>query len=726
MSPSQKKTAKPARQTSKPAPRQPASATFFKRYQLHIVLLALVFVVFGNGIWNGYALDDEFYTAGSNQLTQKGIKGIPEIFTTRTFYNNDGSGYSYRPVALTSFALEIQFFGERPHVSHFINVLIYAFTLILLFGILRKWFAKQGDWFAFFVTLVFLVHPIHTEVVDNIKCRDELLAFFFSLCTIRFIWHQIETGEKWAWLAAAVSFAFGVLSKTSVAPMVVLIPFSVWYFTQKKWWQALLYVGPLVVGVLIIRLLLIRHLPETSRTLQGFENPAHDMHFSQLSATAMYVLGRYLYLLVIPHPLIFYYGLNEVPVGSWSNPMIILSAITYIALLVWTWIEFRRKSIAGFGLIFFLVNIVLFSNLFGAAPGLMAERFAYAASLGFIIAAVDLLFRATKINPAAFKWKTESATKMKLIVIGLVAVFALRSMIRNEAWEDKETLYRNDVELAPESAKINMLLGSLLSSQAAKLNFEAQQHFNYYRQLMAMGRQQEALPHRDSASQMRTEATGLFEESRTYYRKATEIFPDYYTAWSNLGTAYYFLKDYRGGIPYFKRAIAIKRDYAEAYFNLGMSYEQMSMNEKGMVTDSALLDSSVYYFRHGLTEDPKYVNSAEQLSRILNQRLNDSVGAVTMLHDIAEKNPKSAVPWNALGNVYLVRGDTITAVGMIETAAKIDQTVSQENIQRYMNLANYFNIKGDAKKASDYSSLAQAMQAEYDKKQRMIGKNKRR
>lgn len=721
MSGTSKKGIKSAKsQPQRPTPAKGAKpANFAQRNKLYIILFALVFAVYGNSIFNGYALDDEFYTNNGNQLTQQGFKGIPEIFTSRTFYNNDGTGYSFRPVAVASFAIEIQLFGEKPRVSHFINVLLYALTVVLLFGLLRKWFRTQGDWFPFIITLLFLVHPIHTEVVANIKCRDELLAFLFAVITFRLVWSFIETNKWWTLALSGITFGLAALSKTSVAPVFFLLPFSVWYFTDKKWWSGLIYIVPMVVVILIIKFSLTARLPEMTRVLQGFENPIKDMSGGQLTATAAYVLGRYFWLMFIPHPLIFYYGLNEVPICSWSDPLVIISAVLYVALGIWTLFEIRKKTIAGFGMTWFFANIVLFSNLFGAAPGLMAERFAYSASLGLIIAAVDVLFRLMKINAASFDWKNRTYKNIRTVVLVVAVLFSLRSVIRNEAWEDKETLYRNDVELAPESAKINMLLGSLLSAQAAELNFKSQQHFSYAQQLAARGMQADAARHQDTASAQRAEAYALFGESREYYKQATTIFPTYYTAWSNLGTSYYFTREYSNGIPYFKKAIAIKQDYAEAYFNLGMSYEQMAMT-KGEITDSMFLDSSVYYFEEGLRQDPKYVNSAEQLSRIYFKHYHDSVGAIDLLKKSAADNPKSALPWNAMSNIYLQSKDTAQAVIMLEKAAALDP----ENTNRLRNLASYFANHNNPEKAAYYSSLFQQKEAEQRKKMKRLGKGK--
>ena len=368
---------------------------FFRRNVFSITLFLMCFVVFGNGIFNEYALDDEFYTNGANKLTQKGFSGIPEIFKTRTFYNNDGSGYSYRPVTLTAFAIEIQFFGEQPHVSHFINLLLYALTMVLLFQLLRRWFSAQGDWFSFLVCALFLIHPIHTEVVDNIKCRDELLAFLFCVLSLLFMWKHHETSSKIYLFLSPLSFFLAMLSKHTAIPFIALAPLALWFFMDTSWInRILLYTLPLVLAALAVVLMQKTMLPPQVRTYQAFENPLPGHPgLGKLTATGFYVLGRYIGLLFVPFPLVYYYGFSYIPLADWTNIISILSLLVHLGLGLLALRELRRKSILGFGLIFYLVNIAAYSNLLQPAPGLMAERFAYSASLGFCIVIVLLLFR---------------------------------------------------------------------------------------------------------------------------------------------------------------------------------------------------------------------------------------------------------------------------------------------------------------------------------------------
>src|ERR1700741_2005444 len=91
----------------------------------YIVIFALIFLVYGNSLRNGYALDDNFVTVTTpetpnNPRVEKGIKGIPEIFRSH-FIETEQQSYDYRPVPLSSFAIEYQLFGSNPLISHLIN-----------------------------------------------------------------------------------------------------------------------------------------------------------------------------------------------------------------------------------------------------------------------------------------------------------------------------------------------------------------------------------------------------------------------------------------------------------------------------------------------------------------------------------------------------------------------------------------------------------------------------
>ncbi|MBK9462674.1 MAG: hypothetical protein IPN94_25495 [Sphingobacteriales bacterium] len=56
--------------------------------------------------------------------------------------------------------------------------MLYLFTAFLLYYLLLYFWGDENQYIALLTTLLFIVLPVHTEVVASAKSRDELLAFF--------------------------------------------------------------------------------------------------------------------------------------------------------------------------------------------------------------------------------------------------------------------------------------------------------------------------------------------------------------------------------------------------------------------------------------------------------------------------------------------------------------------------------------------------------------------
>jgi len=149
------------------------------------------FLLYANTLNHEYTIDD-LIVVKSNELTQKGIDGIPEIFKHSYLYGYDGrEDESYRPLTLTTFALEKSFFDAKPSASHFIQVLLYGLCVMVLFKFLMNLFGQERKNLVIIITLLFMLHPIHTEVVANVKSRDELLSAFI-LFSILYLFYKIK------------------------------------------------------------------------------------------------------------------------------------------------------------------------------------------------------------------------------------------------------------------------------------------------------------------------------------------------------------------------------------------------------------------------------------------------------------------------------------------------------------------------------------------------------
>ena len=173
---------------------------YYKEHKkVFFTFLVLVFLFYGNSLKNKYALDDDYITVTNfpvkgkehvpnHKLVSKGFGGIINIWKSRYAHDSEGA-FDYRPLATTTFAIEYGIFGQKPFVSHLINLLLYFICVWMLFSIILKLLEDYAQKFelAFLCSLLFLIHPIHTEVVNNLKCRDEILAF---ICGMSALWFR--------------------------------------------------------------------------------------------------------------------------------------------------------------------------------------------------------------------------------------------------------------------------------------------------------------------------------------------------------------------------------------------------------------------------------------------------------------------------------------------------------------------------------------------------------
>ncbi len=220
------------RNTEKKKVEQP-KATFIKKYAHSLFIFMLSALLYANSISNDYNLDDELVTQ-NHRLTSKGISAISEIFTEPYYKDNMGYSYEYRPIVLVSFAIEHDFFGDNPHVSHFFNMLLYSLLCVILFISLKKLLGDRYLLLAFLTTLVFCAHPTHTEIVSSIKNRDEILSLFFALSALLYGIKYAETGKGASAIISFLLFTLALLSKLTVTSFIIFIPLALVLFKDIK------------------------------------------------------------------------------------------------------------------------------------------------------------------------------------------------------------------------------------------------------------------------------------------------------------------------------------------------------------------------------------------------------------------------------------------------------------------------------------------------------------
>ncbi|MGE5318240.1 MAG: tetratricopeptide repeat protein [Chloroflexota bacterium] len=652
---------------TKPAPVQKAVNV----NMLHLIIAALAFILYGNSIPNNYSLDDSYVTS-VNPVVQQGIKAIPLIFSSNYISMNAEEGgqhnYGYRPVAKATYAIEWQFFGENPHVSHFINVLLYALTGLLLFSLLLKLFKGYSIWFPFVTVFIFMIHPVHTEVVASLKNREELLSFLGALLTVKYLLKWNETGKNLNILWALLAFAFGYMSKVNIFTFIFIIPLIFYFFTDIKP-KRILVTTLLVIGVLVLIILIPRYIIGTAvRPMQFIENPLQfNPTFAQRIGTSMMVLLFYLKMLVYPHPLVFYYGFNMIPVTTPANPLVWLSFLLYAGLFGYAVYTIKKKSILSFAILFYLLNIGIFSNLIAPPTGIVAERFMYVASLGFSLALAYGLFRIFKSDPA--KTVTSKTVNYIVLIAVLIAIPASAKVIdRNKDWKTDMTLYKADMPYLENSAKANFIYATNLRSSVV-----------------------ERLKNGATREQIKDDAYTCIK----HFKRAVAVYPQYPDAWNNLGESFLLLlSESDSSIKYFEKAVETNPKLVAAYYNLGYTYQVTEQYEK-----------SVKNYEKALELEPWDIRTMSNLS-LMYEKTGQPDKAISMNEDMIKLDPTSEAPYLNLAAFALHQGDNQTALGWFEKALE----VNPKNFNLSMRLRDYYLKIGDSTKADYYLDLARRAQ----------------
>jgi len=244
-------------------------------------------------------------------------------------------------------------------------------------------------------------------------------------------------------------------------------------------------------------------------TNEILDNPYLLATHAQKTATELFVLGKYLWLLILPYPLLSDYSYAQIPYQNFGSPLVMLTVLLYIATAVWGVRLLFKRNVLAFPIFFYLFCLALVSNLVMDIGATMGERLIFHSSLGFVILVSYGFFQLIK------KWDLQ---RKRVVLFGvsslLVVVFGYETMARNLRWKNDITLFTHDVTIGENS--------TMLNGNAGARYIDLAQHS------------------KDSLDKVHKLDTAII-----YLRKSIILHKRtaYVSSYLNLGDAYYELKD---------------------------------------------------------------------------------------------------------------------------------------------------------------------------------------
>jgi len=669
------------------------------------VLMLCAFVVYANSIPNKWAVDDAV-VVHENRFVKRGIKGLDSLFTqemlvaTTDVQQQAIAGGRWRPLTPMLFALGAEIFASDkiengkqvkdkagfvlkdvsekthlPHVLHFFNVLCYALLcgflyeiLLLLLNPTQDKANHKANFVALVATLLYTLHPLHTEAVANVKGLDEILTLFGALGTL-YACVKIHYTEKllykglWA-TVGVISFFLALLAKETAVTFLIIIPLALYFFTKEKTEKIALYLVPLcivasiywglrqqavakaqLIGFKTMHLmndpfLVLNEKAQFEPLFSGSqlrklvntsEQTLVKMPYSSQLATNIYTFGLYLKLLVVPYPLTFDYYPRHIAVKDFWDISVLFSLLLHSFLVFWTFKGLKSKNIISFGLLFYFITFSIVSNIIFPIGTNMAERFMFMPSVGMCLVMAILLYEFSQ------RWQIKNVFwglgLISLVCSGLVVA-------RNPVWKDNLTLMQNDLKTSQNSGKIK---ADLVEVSLQKIYTELKNNHSQELNIKQTEALQNLLP--------------LCEE-------ALAIFPMYGMVWFNYARINQLL------------AQTPQSSDKEKFTYLHTALEAYKQTQ--LYTPITLQKTQKEYMSLCLAE----------LGRFYGQKLGKLSEATAYLHEAEKQDNQNAEVYFLLATAYSIKGEFEKSVNYAEKSYALRPT----HIETKENLAIAYQI----------------------------------
>lgn len=456
--------------------RMPPMSRLAKWGGVALILIAAL-IAYSNSFTGEFVFDNQYIITRNPHISDP--KNAGKIWTEHYWAPAVWSNL-YRPLTLYTYYINRHWLncGDNPAGYHAVNLLIHAACGVLAFFFVSMlaraaaggWLRERAWLIGLFAALLFVTHPVNTEAVANVVGRADLLVMMFLLAGLLAHMRASEapTGGMGAVVLkvlAALCMALALLCKENAIAMIAIVvaldalflrprrqdkpALSLARFLLRRAATCYVFYFVVIGGWFLARYLVLREMPPA---LPGMtDNSLPYLPFLQREATAVVMLGIYLWRLVFPLTLAADYSYNAVPaVESAADWRLIASLAALLALGVLVVLTWRKSRFAAFMALWFFVTIAPVSNVFIITGTIGAERLLYVSSLFWCA----LLAAAALWLSGLFKIKENLRWAPPAALLGvIVLLYGVRTTARNPDWQNELTLWSANYLVYPASVR---------------------------------------------------------------------------------------------------------------------------------------------------------------------------------------------------------------------------------------------------------------------------------
>lgn len=410
-----------------------------------VFIIVIGLAVFSNSLLNGFAGDD-FGQLVDNNIVHS-LRNLPLFFLGGTFNNGNGAiiGLYYKPLLLTVYSLLYSLIGANSFFYHAFQLLLHISNVILVFIIFKKFFKKE---IAFFLALIFLVHPINADTVDYVANLQDILFTFFGLIAVYLIIFKQQ--KPLNVFLAGLSFFLSLLSKETGLAFAFMSLTYCYLFDRVKL-RIYLFVLPALAalyGILHIFVLGI-----------GFSNnqpfPIMRLNLAERLINIPAIFVYYLKTFFFPLDLAvgYQWTVKTVSFSGVYLPLLIVLVFLGLCTLLFLFIKNNSGQVKLFVFfsIWFSVGMLLHLQII-PLDFTATDRWMYFPIIG-LLGFFGIFLSRVKLKRKNFR------QGFYIFCLLIIISLSFRTIIRNQDWKNGVILAEHDLKYSPENYALENYLG---------------------------------------------------------------------------------------------------------------------------------------------------------------------------------------------------------------------------------------------------------------------------
>ncbi|CAG9863206.1 unnamed protein product [Phyllotreta striolata] len=559
----------------------------------YVTISLAAFLCYCNTLYGSFVFDD-------NEAILKNKDVLPHTPLMNIFKNDfwgtditlNSSHKSYRPLTILSYRLNVLYMKDKLDAFQFhaTNIVLYGLLCLLTVPVFEL-FLKKSKYatnvheVAFLSSLLFTVHPVHSEAVAGLVGRADILSSVL-FCVIILLYHKVRSRKiegtiLWFLLIIFLTTSAVFCKESAITVLGLLICYDVYREKRKSlsWrdvpnFQLMLRCAILAIIGLVIMYYRLKIMNFEGPIFTENDNPAaHAQRLLTRVFTYNYIYFLNFLLLLWPEWLCFDWSMGCIPLlNSISDVRVIIVVVFWCLTLIGLYSILKQNyknqvlDARFMGICLLVLPFLPASNMLFTVGFVIAERTLLVPSAGFCLLVV--------IGYRKFLRYTDNNKICFYFFYSLILVFVMRTFLRNMNWLSEERLFFSALDVCPLNAKVHYNIAKIAADnnnkhlaaeeyqRAIELNPNYEQAMNNYANLLRENKK--------------------FGEAEVLLRKALQIRPNFAAAWMNLGIVLTNLNRSEEAEHCYKTAITHRKKYPDCYYNLGNLYLDLKRNEEAL------------------------------------------------------------------------------------------------------------------------------------------------